>query len=352
MMPPRYRAPAAAVAGVLLLGATSLPAFADAETARSVTLGYSFSDNLEVQPGNALEPDAGALSRQGLILGLALVRQKLTPSGGYSIAASGRYNRGFANDKRDDDIADASLVATRLLALSPDWLARLSAGARYYDSGPLPLTSHGGLSAAATLGYLGRAASGVDLGISLKQERHDAVADDEYAIRRTRATLRYYLPRERNGPTIAFSTSLARNDADAATRSYDSFGLDASLRGWRLGPVTLRAGIGWQRDSYDRVTRTTAMPGGATQPPPNGRPGDPGRMEGMRNGDAPSAPIALGGSDDRREDRTGYAWLGIDHRLRRGLWLRGDISAGRYRSSAQDDSESFYRLSLTLSRDF
>ena len=352
MMRPRYRAPIASVVGVLLSGVACPPAFAaDAETARNVTLGYSWSNNLEVQPGNALDPAAGALSRQGLILGLALIRQKLMPSGGYSIGASGRYNRGLANDERDDDIADASLVATRLLALSPIWLARLSAGARYHDSGPLPLTSYTGLSAAATVGYLGHAASGVDLGVSLKQERHDAAADDEYAIRRTRATLRYYLPRERNGPTIAFSASLARNDADIASRSYDSIGLDASLRGWRLGPITLRAGIGWQRDSYDRMARTPAMPG-AAQPPQNGRPGDPGSMEGMGNGDAPGAPISFGGSDNRREDRTGYVWFGIGHRLRRGLWLRSEISAGRYRSTAQNDSESFYRFSVMLSRDF
>ncbi len=321
---------AAIIGGLLLSGAAT----AASQTSWSLRSGYSWSDNLEVQSASGIERNRQNLSRQGIELGITAAHQAIDFDGGYSLSGAASYNRGI--DGRDDnDTRNAAATMTRLLALSPSWLARLSLTARYYDSQPLPLTSYIGGAIAATFGRLGPGGSGIDIGLRVKHERHDADASERYTMTRQRLSLSYHFPRSDGGLGAALQATVGWNDADTDERDYRSAGLGASLRQIKIGNATLQTGIDWRRDRYDEPPPSMPM-----QPPDE-------------TGSHPMmATMPQPGTSEIREDTITYLWMQATHRLGRRWWLHLNLSGGRYDSTEATDSERFYSAAIVVARQF
>ncbi len=342
---------AAACSGLLLC---VTPGFVMADTAASIGLGYSYTDNLEVQTPSAGE-GSGDLSRQGTELLLSLARQSLNVDGGWGVNATASYNRGIAGGSdTGNDIANASASAMRLLALSPTWLLRAAATARYHDNEPLPLNSYSGVSVSTTLGYLGKRASGVDIGLRVKRENHREVVSDRYDTTRSRLSLTQYFPHARNAPGVSVTAALTRNDATVVSRDYTAYSLGATIRQWKIGQTQLQAGVESKWDFYEKSN--TGIPGAG--PGMRNAPGDgPNRGDGGMQGTAPDGaslvmPATGINAAKRREDLTLFSFIALSHRLRNRLWLKGDFSAGIYSSNLNDGRERFFAVSVRLVHDF
>lgn len=343
---------AAACSGLLLLWA--MPGLVRADTAASIGLGYSYTDNLEVQTPSAGE-GSGDLSRQGSELLLSLSRQSLDFDGGWGVNATASYNRGIAGGSdTGNDITNASASAMRLLALSPAWLLRAAATARYLDNEPLPLNSYSGVSASTTLGYLGKRASGIDIGLRIKRENHREVANDRYDTTRSRLSLTHYFSHARNAPGVSVTGALTRNNATVVSRDYTAYSLGATIRQWKVGRARLQVGVESKWDFYEKNSAGVVGAG----PGMRNAPGDGvNRGDGGMQGTAPDGTsVVMSGAVDntvqRREDLTLFSFIALSHRLRNGLWLKGDFSAGVYSSNLGDGRERFFAVSFRLVHDF
>jgi len=329
----------AACAGGLLLSGSGETA---TETLWTLRGGYSWTDNLEVQSGTTNDRRQQDLSRQGIDIGLSALHQSIDYHGGYTLAAIVNHNRGI-DGRNDNDITDTAVTATRLLAITPDWLARLSLALRHHDNQPLPLNSHTAATANATIGWLAPQGGGVDIGLRLKQERHDAVADERYTMRRRRLSLSYHFPHPENDIGATLRVAFGWNDADQPSRDHRSLTVGTSLRGIRIGSTTLQAGIDWRQDRYD----TKAWP---TTPPGSDDTGMRQRPDDMTSNRPMPMPGYSEAASPERHDTTAYLWLEARHRLGRQWWLNLTLSTGQYRSTAPSDNERFHRIALQFSR--
>ncbi len=337
----------AAVCSGLVLWNLLAPAQAASETRRSLSLGYSYTNNLEVQTGDGIDQGSASLSRHGADIRLALLRQSLGFDGGYTLAASGSYNKGISDNSTDNnDIARASLVATRLLALSPSWLARASLSGQYYDNQPLPVNSYYGATANATLGYVGQRGQGLDIGLRIRQEEHRQLSSDRYSTTRSKLSLTWYFPRSEHAPVASIYTSVSQNDASDDARTYRSLAAGAALKRWNFRDFKIQAGITWQRDTYDSSTDSEASPAGLV---PKGRNGANEKGQGNSPRQEIFSPTD---TSSPRTDTTLVAYLSLGYPLKPHLWWNSSLSIGQYRSSESSDNENFYGFTTRLVHDF
>ncbi len=308
-----------------------VPAYADVSTV--LYTGLTHTNNLEVQAGNDIRlNDQGSLSRNGLETGLLLNKQSLDYNGGYLLEANATFNKDLSAN--NNNISRASLAASKLSALSPDWLARNTIAANWYENDALPSNNYKGLSLNSTLGYLNNNGGGTDLSLSLRQEQHDAVSTDRYDIFRSSIQLTHYLPHKKEAAYWGLRTRLRNNNANDNSRDYYSFMLGVTRHQFSLGSFTGQVGLSWQHDDYEQPTSLTML----NPLPASNMPSMP---------PATSMPQGTGATTtEKRKDNLYYLSLQLGKPLTPSLSVQFSASLGRYDSSISDQADTFYSSSI------
>jgi len=110
-----------------------------ADVTTTLYTSLTHTNNLEVQDGNGVESGGqNNLNRSGFETGISILQQSLDYQGGYVVQANAALNRDLSGK---DDITRVNVSASRLSALSPDWLLRNRFSARWYDNPAIPSNS-------------------------------------------------------------------------------------------------------------------------------------------------------------------------------------------------------------------
>jgi len=334
------------------------PAFSDVST--TLYTGITHSNNLEVQAGNdILLDDEVSLSRTGLETGLTLAKQSLNYAGGYSLQADVAFNKDLS---ANDDISRLSLSASKLSALTPDWLLRSQIGLNAYDNQALPTNSYKGLLLDTTLGYLSDRGGGTDFSLSLKRERHDQLSSDTYDMTRSSLGVTHYFSHTKESSYWSLQAALTRNNASDSGRDYDSLGLGVRLNRITWGAFNGQLGVNWQHDSYDQPVSLSMVDNSSTQSSlGNMSTGNPSSSNTSPDNNSMSnvSPentldnlvevLDMGNPiEKKRKDNLYGLSLQLGRPLTPSLGLQLSASLGRYDSSGSDTSEDYYHVIAKL----
>ena len=304
------------------------PAYSDVST--TLYTGISHTLHLEVQTGNDIQPDQESLTRTGFETGLLLSKQSLDYTGGYILGASTAFNKDLSGN---DNISRMALSATKLSALTPDWLLRSSIRANRYDNEALPSNSYQGLSLESTLGYLDNNGGGTDIFLSLRREQHDQQSADSYDITRSNLGFTHYFAHEKEVAYWSLKATVKNNNANSNERDYDSLMLGVNINQWSFASFKGRVGFNWQQDGYDQSVLLS--------PTDNSPPVDIVPNRGMMPGMGQL-------KEKKRKDDLYSLSLQLDKPLTSSLLLQLSANLGRYDSNITENADDFYSLAVKL----
>ena len=305
-----------------------------AEVSTSLYTGITHTSNLEVQTGNDIQAnDQDSLTRNGLETGLAWSKQSVDFTGGYVLDAKAIFNKDLSSN---NDISSLLLSASKLSALSPNWLLRNSITANGYHNEALPSNSYKGISLNTTLGYLDDTGGGTDISLALVQEQHDQSSDDNYDMTRSSIGLTYYLPHPKNSAYWSVSSTLRNNNSDDNSRDYNSLLLGINRNAISLASFTGQFGAYWQYDNYDQPIRQSNTTTTTT-----------GNTPGM-NSPGMSLQTNTTTRIKERRDNLYYLSLQLGKPLTHSLSLQLSTSLGRYDSNINTKADNFYSAAINL----
>ena len=338
-----------------------------AEVSSTLYAGATYTSNLEVQASNDINANNQNFStREGFETGFSAVKQALDYRGGYSLQAAGSLNKELSGD---DNIVRLSLSASKLSALTPNWLMRNSIGFNWYDNEALETNSYRGIQLGSTFGYLNDGGGGSDITLSLDYEKHDQLASDTYRTNRSRLGVAHYFTHKEDAPYWSITGAYQRNNANDVFRDYDSLSLGISYRQWSLASFQAQMGFNWQQDQYDqRIVLSslgTVIPAGMNNPVsspeslsnitntlqqtemPNtfqdGNMGEPSHAQtGLQNRTHLNG--ASGFNSKIRKDNLYYFSLQLGKSLTPSVSLQLSASVGRFDSNLSEDSNDFYNI--------
>ena len=309
-----------------------MPAFG--ETTTTLFTGITSTNNLEVQALDVNPNTNDNLNRTGFETGISLNKQSLDYTGGYIVGANASFNKGISGG---DDITNISLSASKLSAITPDWLLRTNITANQHKNDALPDNSYKGLILDATFGYLDKGGGGTDISLTLNHEQHDQTSTTTssipYNTNRSSVALSHYLPHKKDKAYISFDASFKNNNATDDNRDYDSLGLGVHLNQLRLASFKGRIGLNWQQNDYNQSVLSPSV--GTTTNTPS------------TNNMSPNMPTSGNTSQAQRKDNVYSASLQLGKSLSPKLGLQLSANVGRYDSTISD-SEGFYSLALRL----
>ncbi|MDX9987399.1 MULTISPECIES: hypothetical protein [Thiothrix] len=290
--------------------------------------GGMYTNNLAVQSATGIAPaERTNLSRTGIETGIDLRQQSLDHTGGYVLEGLASLNQGLAEGK---DITRVRGAAYRLAALDSRWLVRSGVAAEHYQNGDLPTDSYRGLGAESTLGYVGEAGAGTDIGFSIKREDHWQAADTPYKVDKQTLKLVHYFPHQPKQAYWSVEGAYQQAQADDDSRDAISTVLGIQYNQWAMGAWGGQVGLQWRQDDYDGQVSPNENPAGGMTPPSEMQP--------------PS-----------RQDGTYLIAASVSKQLKKGLHLRLSSSAGQYTSTLgavgqrrEGTSERFHGISATL----
>ncbi len=311
-----------------------MPAFG--ETTTTLFTGITSTNNLEVQALDVNPNTNDNLNRTGFETGISLNKQSLDYTGGYIVGANASFNKGISGG---DDITNISLSASKLSAITPDWLLRTNITANQHKNEALPDNSYKGLMLDATFGYLDKGGGGTDISLTLNHELHDQTSSTTsnvpYNTNRSSVALSHYLPHKKGKAYVSFDASFKSNNATDDNRDYDSLGLGVHINQLRLASFKGKVGLNWQQNDYNQSVLSPSM--GTTNTPAS-------------NNMPPTTPMTQTSGNTnqtQRKDNVYSASLQLGKSLSPKLGLQLSANVGRY-DSTSSDSEGFYSLALRL----
>ncbi len=295
--------------------------------------GVTYTNNLEVQSGSGITPaEQTSLNRAGAETAISLQRQSLDYTGGYVLEGTASLNKGLSGRQ---DITRVRGAVYRLAALTPDWLIRTGMEAEHYRNGDLPTGSYRGAGAEATLGHVGEAGAGTDIGFSVKREDHWQAADTPYKVNKQTLKLVHYFPHQPGQAYWSMEGAYQQTRSDDDSRDAASTLLGIQYNQWAVGALNGQVGLQWRQDDY------ASIPSGGNPP------------RGMTPAGGMASPAGMG--PPPRQDTEYLITASIGKQLRKGLRLRLAASAGQYTSTlgaagqmAEGTSEGFQGVSASL----
>lgn len=289
--------------------------------------GVTYTNNLAVQSATGVTPTAQTnLSRTGIETGIGLQQQSLDHTGGYVLEGLVSLNQGLTDGK---DITRVRGAAYRLAALDPRWLVRSGMAAEHYQNGDLPTDSYRSVGAESTLGYVGDAGVGTDIGFSIKREDHWQAADAPYKVDKQTLKLVHYFPHRPKQAYWSVEGAYQQAQADDDSRDATSTLLGIQYNQWAMGTLTGQVGLQWRQDDYGQASPNRNPAGGMIPP--------------------------VGMQPPSRQDGTYLIAASVSKQLKKGLYLRLSSSAGQYTSTLgavgqrrEGTSERFHGISATL----
>jgi hypothetical protein len=309
---------------------------------KTLYTGLTYTNNLEVQADTDIRGNQESLTREGVVTGLSLIQQSLDYTGGYTFLADASFNKGF---DANTDITRLLLSASKLSALSSDWLLRHTLSINRYDNEAIPSTSYNGFLLNSTLGYLDTAGGGSDFSLSLKQEQHDQGDADAYDTLRSKVQFIHYFAHEKNAPYWNLDIALKNNNANDNRRDYDSLILGVNYTQWTLASFKGQIGFNWQQDRYDQRVLLSSI---GTIVPINGMPTGSIPMNGTPNNPNNRMSGTINTIEKKRKDNLYALSVQLGKALTPTISLQFAASLGVYDSTINTDSDDFYRLATNL----
>lgn len=302
------------------------------DISKTLYTGLTSTHNLEVQAGTDINTNnQDAQNRQGFITGISMIKQSLDYTGGYTLLADASFNQGLSGDT-DNTISTLLLSASKLSALTPDWLLRNSISLNQYDNEALASNSYNGLLLETTFGYLDKVGGGNDISFSLKREQHHQIDQEAYDTTRSSLQLMHYFPHEKSSSYWSLNTALKNNNASDNRRDYDSVMLGINYQQWSLASFKGQLSFNWQYDRYDQLIRLS--PRGNVIPNDN---------RGINR-----SGMDITTSEKERRDHLYTLSLQLGKPLTPSIILQFSANFGVYNSTINADSEEFYRLATQL----
>ncbi|HHJ35126.1 MAG TPA: hypothetical protein ENJ87_05115 [Gammaproteobacteria bacterium] len=297
----------------------------------NIGVGLSYSDNYALQNGNYDNIAEGDTNRTGTELAGALSWQSLETEGGYSVDLSATVDE--ATDS-NNTISNFSLSASRLQAVSKQWMARFSGALTQHRNDEFTSNSFTAASLSATAGYFSEDRQGLDLTLNWIIEDHDQNPRSLYKTQRIGTSAVYYLPYEPGETRYSASFAMQKHYSDDARR--DAFSLLSSLEmnqlAWRDN--VFRFSLNWRRDEYDEAYSSST---GTSPLQAHGNPGG-----GGPSGPSPGDTGNVTSTTKPRTDRQLYLSAVYQYRISRQFRFFISANGGRYMSVV--GNQNFYNL--------